>query len=315
MNIRFWGVRGSLGTPLTNAELSNKLKETLQAWIHSGNLKEEEIEPFLATLPPFLRLTAGGDTTCVEVEVGGKNIILDAGTGIRPLGLNLMGRMKGKKIEAHIFISHTHWDHICGFPFFIPAFIPGNKIQIYGVHPNLEKRFTHQQDFIYFPVPLKAMSAEIGFTQLEYEDSFQIGEVKVSVFPLNHPGGSYSYRIEYDNKILVFATDSEYKDPSFDSMTPFMEFYKNADVLIFDAQYSLVENIEKEDWGHSNAYIGIDIALAANVKKIIFTHHEPTNTDKKLWDILSKAQEFLEAYQAQDDLKLELAYQGLTITI
>jgi phosphoribosyl 1,2-cyclic phosphodiesterase len=214
-------------------------------------------------------------------------------------------------------ISHTHWDHICGLPFFIPAFLPASQITIYGSHPDLEKRIRHQQDYEFFPVPL---SPDVRFVQLEREEgvstaTFTIGAVSVETLPLNHPGGCYGYRVTHDGRTVVFATDSEYKDPSSEALKPYVAFFRNADAVIFDAQYSMEENVEKEDWGHSNMFTGIDMALEAGVQKLFFTHHEPENGDRRLWDNLAQARRYLDLQGMETGLQLELAVEGPYIEI
>jgi len=312
MNIRFWGVRGSLATPLTNAGLISKIKTVLKTAVKEGLNDEEEIPHFIRRLPRDILLTAGGNTTCVEVQAGGKEFILDGGTGIRPLGLNLLKEAAGKPLEIHLFMSHTHWDHICGIPFFVPGFNPNNKIIVYGPHDDLEDRIRNQQKFEYFPVPLPPA---FQFVHINEDDQFKIGDVEIKTAPLNHPGGSYGYRITYQGKSVVYATDSEYKEVSADALKPFTDFFHGADALIYDAQYTMVENIEKENWGHSNIFTGIDLALEADVKRLIFTHHEPTYDDKKLWGFLQKGREYLEINRSGKNLKVYLAFEGAYLNL
>ena len=137
----------------------------------------------------------------------------------------------------------------------------------------------------------------------------------VETIPLNHPGGCYGYRVTHGGKTVVFATDSEYKDPSSETLKPYVDFFKNADAVIFDAQYSMEENVEKEDWGHSNMFTGIDMAVEAGVKKLFFTHHDPENGDRGLWDNLEQARKYLAVQGADSDLTPELAVEGPYIEI
>lgn len=319
MKIRFWGVRGSLATPLSNASLKEKITASLSLAVEAGLSEKKAVSGFYKTLPEHIRMTAGGNTTCVEIMAGDTCLIMDAGTGIRPLGIELMQRAGGNPVTAHILISHTHWDHICGLPFFIPAFVPTNCITVYGSHPDLEKRLRHQQAYEFFPVPL-APAPAIRFVQLERQEglstaAFEIGPVAVKTIPLNHPGGCYGYRVTQGGKSVVFATDSEYKDPSTEALKPYVDFFKDADAVIFDAQYSMEENVEKEDWGHSNMFTGIDIALEAGVKKLLFTHHDPENRDRRLWDKLEQAKRYLAVQGAESGLQIELAVEGPYIDI
>jgi phosphoribosyl 1,2-cyclic phosphodiesterase len=284
--------------------------EILHYAVKEGLNDENNIPAFVESLPWRLAKTAGGDSTCVEIMAGDNLLIFDAGTGIRPLGLSLMGRSKGAPIKASVLLSHTHWDHICGLPFFIPGYIPSNEITIFGVHDNLEQRIKGQQVPSYFPVPL---GLGYKFRQLSTGEKFAIGDVQVETLPLKHPGDSYGYRVTYDGKTAVFATDAEYKDLGSSAQKPFIDFFRGADVLIFDSQYTMVENVEKENWGHSNTMTGIDMAVEAGVKQLVFTHHEPAYNDAKLWDILEKAKEYLEI--SGGGVELTLAYEGLQIKI
>ncbi|HOO55998.1 MAG TPA: MBL fold metallo-hydrolase [bacterium] len=176
MYVKFWGVRGSIPTP--------------------G--------------PKTVRV--GGNTACVEIQPGGGQLfIIDAGTGIRELGLNMMGRGNIGKVNAHIFMTHTHWDHIHGFPFFVPAFIPGNKFVIHGpVHHNesLQQIISGQMEYSYFPVPLDHMAASIDFVELK-ESSFEIDGVHITAQYLNHPILVLGYRFEYNGKVVVTEFDTE----------------------------------------------------------------------------------------------------------
>ena len=317
MKIRFWGVRGSLATPSSNADLKEKITAALELGIQAGLSDTEDVANFFETLPPHIRQTAGGNTTCVEIMADDTCLIMDAGTGLRSLGIDLMQRAGKKPVEAHILISHTHWDHICGIPFFIPAFIPSNNITVYGSHPELEDRVRHQQAYEFFPVPL---APAFRFVQLGRDKGvstagFTIGRVSIETIPLSHPGGCYGYRVSHAGKTVVFATDSEYKDPSSEALQPYVEFFKDADAVIFDAQYSMEENVEKEDWGHSNMFTGIDMALEAGVKRLFFTHHDPVNGDVRLWDNLEQAKKYLAIQGASNKLRIELAVEGSYVEI
>jgi phosphoribosyl 1,2-cyclic phosphodiesterase len=317
MNIHFWGVRGSLATPLTNKELEAKIEAAVKLGIKSGISEENQVTDFVESLPWHIRKTMGGDTTCVEIIAGDKLLIMDAGTGIRPLGLNLMQRYYKNTIEAHILLSHTHWDHICGIPFFVPAYIPTNTVMVYGSHPNLEERIRNQQDFKYFPAALAPAFRIVQLSTNEPfgKEKFKIGAVDIETIPLHHPGGSFGYKISRKGKTVVFATDAEYKELSIDALQIYVDFFNNADLVIFDAQYTFFENFEKEDWGHSNVFTGIDIALKAGVKKLVFTHHEPTDNDMQLLENLQKAREYLETVKFNSDLQLDIAFEGLSIKL
>jgi len=312
MHVFFWGVRGSIAAPLTNHELERKVEEAVRLGVQAGLQHDCEVSDFVRNLPWHVWQTAGGNTSCVEVHAGDELLILDAGTGIRPLGIKLIQKAAGNPINASILLSHTHWDHICGIPFFVPAFNPKNTLTVYGPHPKLEERLSYQQDFRFFPVPL---ASTFRFVQLAEEDHFNIGDVEIEAMPLKHPGESFGYRITHNNKTLVYATDSEYKELSTEALKPIVDFLRGADLLIYDAQYTMVENVEKVDWGHSNMFTGIDMALEAGVKKLVFTHHDPGYDDKRLWELFQKAKEYEEMTAGREDFEIYLAVEELSFSL
>ena len=210
-------------------------------------------EAFVDSLPAHLNSCYGGNSSCVHLQVGGHHVIFDGGSGLRVLGNHLLGQEFGKgKGEAHLFLSHTHWDHIMGIPFFVPFYREGNKINIYGSHPRLKERLIGQQSFDYFPVPFDAYLADIDIVSLEGQKECVLGDVRITWHEMNHPGQCFSYRVEYKGKSFIYATDSEYKDFGDKSLKPTIEFFRDADLLVFDSQYTFIEGVEKEDWGHSS---------------------------------------------------------------
>jgi len=172
-------------------------------------------------------------------------------------------------------MSHTHWDHICAFPFFTPVYIPGSSITIYGCHDELEARFRNQNHPYNFPVLFENMAADLTFVQLETDTAIDINGFQVTPHALHHPGDSYAYKLERDGKTFVYATDVSYNDLTPEAMGEFVDFYRGADALVFDAHFDdLIESFEKSDWGHSSSFIGVDIALNAEVRRLILFHHD-----------------------------------------
>ena len=182
-------------------------------------------------------------------------------------------------------MSHTHWDHICAFPFFTPVYIPGSSITIYGCHDELEARFRNQNHPYNFPVLFENMAADLTFVQLETDTAIDINGFQGTPHALHHPGDSYAYKLERDGKTFVYATDGSYNDLTPEAMGEFVDFYRGADALVFDAHFDdLIESFEKSDWGHSSSFIGVDIALNAEVRRLILFHHDHLSDDSHLID-------------------------------
>ncbi|MBW1771147.1 MAG: MBL fold metallo-hydrolase [Deltaproteobacteria bacterium] len=316
MIARFWGVRGSVATPLGVPQVKEKILWALKGTSNGDIADERAMEHYVERLPRHIKGTYGGNTPCVELHSDDTTIILDAGTGIRVLGLHLMdGRFGQGDGTAHLFLSHTHWDHIQGFPFFLPAYVPGNRIVVYSPHPNVEERFSMQQGPSYFPVPLKTMNAEIEFVHLSQGQSVTIGNVDVANIKLNHPGESFGYCVKEQGASFVYATDTAFANISGSDMEEYMAFFSQAKVLVFDSQYTLKDAAEKEDWGHSSSLIGVDIARDAGVETLVLFHHEPTHDDDTLWDILQRTRAYAELKGVDRACKVIMAYEGLELVV
>jgi phosphoribosyl 1,2-cyclic phosphodiesterase len=307
MKVRFWGVRGSIPTPGS---------ETVQY---------------------------GGNTTCIEVRPeDGRIIIIGAGSGIRSLGNQLVRQeMKKGPLNVNLFISHTHWDHIMGFPFFTPIFIPGNKIKVHGPvnigDESLEKIFALQMSYNYFPLRADELAADISY-QLLREGSFQLFEdVKVTTKILNHPIIDLGYKIEADGAVLVTLYDHEPfrnlfdgnpDDEDFDEVAKIegekaakenneriMQFMKGADLLIHDAQYTRSEYLaSKVGWGHSPMEHALLSSYRAGVKRLALFHHEPTRSDGE-FDILERALKRRVSKVTKHPMELFFAREGLEIQL
>lgn len=312
--VTFYGVRGSLPSPMVGKDVREKILKVLEE-AKPKNLKDKTSrEAFVDALPDHLKSCYGGNSSCVHLQVGGHHLIFDGGSGLRVLGNHLMEQEFGKgEGEAHLFLTHTHWDHIMGIPFFVPFYVAGNRINIYGSHPRLEERLIGQQNFDYFPVPFDAYTADIDIMPLQDKNELMLGDVRITWHEMNHPGQCFSYRVEYQGKSFIYATDSEYKDLGDGGLKPTIEFFKGADLLVFDSQYTFIEGVEKKDWGHSSTFIGVDIALEAKIKKIAFYHHEPTYSDFKLLNIFEQTQKYLGAIGRDSPLEMVLSQEGMTL--
>ena len=320
MKIKIWGARGSIPAPLTPEAVRDKIFQAIMGLGREIDPTDPQaVRAYIASLDPLLSGTAGGNTPCVEVQYDDNIIIIDAGSGIRELGQALMqgpcGRGQGK---LHLFFSHAHWDHIHGFPFFRPAFVPGNRIFIYHAHAYDWEQdvLGEQQRPINFPIPLSYMQAAFEFVRLPADQTHRIGRLKINHQKMSHPGDAYAFRFETGHSTFVYASDAEYQDFDEVSLRPYLDFFKEADVLIFDAHLSTKETFnDKVDWGHSSALIGADLAQRAGVKKLVLFHHDPIATDADLRRVQAETVE----YQAQDTryrpCEVMIAYEGLTFEL
>jgi phosphoribosyl 1,2-cyclic phosphodiesterase len=272
--IKFWGVRGSIPCPGS---------ETLEY---------------------------GGNTTCIEMRVGGERLIFDAGTGLRLLGDSLRGKLE---ISAHLFFTHTHWDHIQGFPFFTPAFQGGNFFKIYGVPTpdgtTIQQRLHEQMLHPNFPVPLQIMQGILAFYDLEAGEKITINDIQLATRPLNHPGEAIGYRVSWRGMTVAFITDTEHFADHLDENV--LALAQGADVLIIDATYTDEEyhdrHLSKVGWGHSTWQEAVKVANAAQVRQLILFHHDPSHNDHFLNEIAQLAQaQFSPTAIAKERMEIQL---------
>ncbi len=249
----------------------------------------------------------GGNTSCLEVRCGKEIIIFDAGTGIRNLGTKLLKEMP---FHATILLSHAHWDHIQGFPFFLPAYMPGNTFDFYGEEQlEVEEVLKRQMISPTFPITLDEMESEFSFYDLKVRGEIKIGEAQIVYDRLNHPGNVTTFRVNYKGKSMVYATDTEH----FSCLDPtLLKLAHKTDILIYDAQYTDDEYSGKDGmprtaWGHSTWNKAVEMAQAAKVKTLILWHHDPYHEDTKIDSIEKQAQkEFKESYAAYEGMEIDL---------
>jgi phosphoribosyl 1,2-cyclic phosphodiesterase len=316
MKVKFWGCRGSLPASYPGTSTRYKIKQILARAVDEGLKKETQIESFIEELPFHLKSGFGTNTPCVQIEGGDEVIICDAGSGLRDLGKMLVAQMPNMPKVINIIMSHLHWDHIQGFPFFIPAYIQGVTINIWGCHTTIEKTFIQQQEPPTFPVSLRDMGSQVNFFTLNPSEEYTIAGVKISIIKQPHPGVSYGYRFEKNGKIAVYSTDAEHTVASEAKDYPFIEFIKNADLLIFDGQFSLADHLyTKQNWGHSSNLVGIELAVRANVKKLCIFHSEHTFGDEELHKFLNDSKRYLDIYDSDSLLDIMIAYDGLTLDL
>lgn len=250
VRLRFWGVRGSTPTP--------------------------QVE----------NLTFGGNTSCVEIRTAANEcVILDAGSGIRNLGACLMKEANGNPIDVKLFLTHFHWDHIQGLPFFAPIYGPKNRVAFYsGVSGRpLQETLEGQMAKPYFPVDFDQVAARREFNIIEPDGHVDAGAMKVIPFPLNHPQNATGYRVEVGGAVIVYATDYEHGHPRLDQVL--RQYANGADILICDAQYSPKEYAAHKGWGHSTWQNAVHIAKECRVHQLFLFHHDPTHDDQMMMRI------------------------------
>lgn len=272
--VKFWGVRGTIPTPGRHT------------------------------------VRYGGNTSCVEMRLGKKLLIFDGGTGLRVLGMELLKEMP---LDAYMFFSHTHWDHIQGFPFFVPGFIPINRFHIYGaIAPDgstIKQRLADQMVHPNFPVPMHVMQSEMKFYDIVPGDIVPLEDIKIETAPLNYPNGAIGYRVTWRGHTVVYCSDTEHFPDRFDENV--LHLARNADILIYDATYTNEEYYHpqspKVGWGHSTWQVGVEVAKEAGVKKIVMYQHDPSHDDDFLDRMEASVQAvFPEGIVAREGMQLKI---------
>lgn len=314
MKVHFWGVRGSIPTPILPEQIQAKITAVVERITPKDIESEDAKTRFLASLPPWIFGTLGGNTACVEfVSDNGTQFILDCGSGIREFALH------GNQPADHhynILMSHFHWDHIQGMPFFGPVFHPQTKIDFYSTFPAAERIMEAQNACPYFPINASWKNIKNRFTFHLVEEGvpFFINGVKITTKKMKHPGNSYSYSFEENGKKFIYATDVELGPNDFDKSNTKNEFFANADMLIMDCQYTGEEALTKENWGHTIFCYAVDFANTWHIKKLYFFHHEPTYSDKKIHSMV-KAARWYEEYTQNSTVQIEVAVEGQEVDI
>jgi phosphoribosyl 1,2-cyclic phosphodiesterase len=316
--LRFWGTRGSLPVALTASAVREKLVLALRGAAGRAFATDADLIAYVDGLGLHLSGTYGGHSSCVEIETGrGEYVLCDLGTGARAFSQHTLARHGAASPQTyHIFMSHVHWDHIMGMPFFAPAYIPGNRITIYGGHAELEIAFRRQQAEPSFPVDFSNLKASIEFVRLDTGRTYDIAGMTVRLLRQHHGGGSYGYRFEGDGRTVVYSTDSEHKLEDAAETARFVEFFRAADIVIFDAMYSLADAVSiKADWGHSSNIVGVELCQMALARHLCMFHHEPAMGDEAIARVLAETRRFEEITRSGSPLQVSAAYDGMEIDL
>jgi phosphoribosyl 1,2-cyclic phosphodiesterase len=255
----------------------------------------------------------GGNTSCVEVRSGDDIIILDAGTGLRMLGAALLEEFDNQPLNLTLLVTHTHWDHIQGLPFFAPIYNPRCRLRILGApgaRESLVSALTGQMESTYFPVPFAKVPGNIEIEEVK-DFNFNIGLVQVRAQRSNHPGLCFGYRLLSPDSLIVFFPDSEPR--AGDGDREMVEFIRDADVLILDAQYDVAEYKTHVGWGHGRLDYTVELALKAGVRHLCLFHHDPDHDDKKLDGFVKHARRMVA--KAKSKMKVDAAREGMTIEL
>jgi phosphoribosyl 1,2-cyclic phosphodiesterase len=344
--ITYWGTTGTLTTPLTPAEVTDKLVRAIERLVEQGRLLDLRPGPGLHRairrhvdegLPFDLRSTFGGNTTCVEVQAPDKLLILDCGSGLRDLGVAIGQRWNAPDYtgsrSAHVLITHAHMDHTYATPYVGPYFDPRNHFTLYGsrsVLDSLEAVLSPKSPLshTYFPPTFDLMKAVKDFRELQAQDHFEIGSTRITTYALNHPGGCLAYRLENAGRVFVFATDHEHQEVPDPGLA---EFARGADVLYTEGQYLASEYegrqaipgdppLSRKGWGHSPVEACVATAVAAGVRHLHLGHREPRRNDAQLVDIERYAQQMMRdelrrAGRGPDECRVVIPYEGLTVRL
>ena len=318
LRVRFWGTRGSIPVSMTSAEIRRKLIATLVRAAGRALDTPEKAASFLEREVDFaVSHTFGGNSSCVQIVTGSTDYVLcDLGSGARVFGNDLLAARGSRDHTIHVFMSHVHWDHIMGFPFFLPIYTPTNHIRIYGCHAELEDAFRRQHAAPFFPVDFAGLSARIEFVRLEPGREYEVAGLSVKAKLQHHSGDSYGYRFQRAGRVVVYSTDAEHKQDDLAEVQGFVEFFRDADLVIFDSQYSLAEATSiKEDWGHSSNIVGLELCQRAHAKRLCLYHHEPLSDDHKIAALLAETRRLEEITRGDRRVEILAAYDGMEIAL
>jgi len=324
LNLKFWGVRGSLPSTIVPSDWRLHIEGLMRGFFSSGLREASQITKYLDGISLPLVGGYGAATTCVEVSSPRSSVIIDGGSGIRSLSDSVMSGTKGRgKGHFHIYMTHFHLDHIMGLPFFSPHFVPGNTIHYYAVHSELEKMIRLIFSKPLFPVVFESLPAKVVFHTLEPRQPFQIDDMTLTPYKLDHPDPCWGVKIQCGQKTYAHCVDTEGTRVSREELAEDLGLYQGVDLMYFDAQYTFPELAEKANWGHSASQVGMEIAFRENIKKILFAHHDPGANIQQITDLKRQTKEYYDfkmekasaTGEALPKVDWDFVYEGLEVAL
>lgn len=322
MYIKCWGTRGSLPVPTSHGRFLTLLEDLVVQCRQQGMTRLDEFLDAAKVGRLRQPIVYGGNTTCTEVGLGSDHVYVDMGSGFREAGTAAM--QQGTK-EFHIFVTHMHWDHIMGMPYFTPIHVSGHKLHVHHVHRNAPDFIKINFNGVNFPLSWGQFNGAVEFHQLKLYEPTVVGSMTITPFVLDHPGGSFGYRFDGGGKSVAIGVDGEYKRFTAEELGRDLAFYQNLDLLLFDAQYEMSELASRFDWGHCSPNIGVDLALREGIKHLVLTHHDPWATEDKLRRMFANTVKYLHSQldnhravwekMQPTGPKLQMAFDGLTLEV
>ncbi len=294
--LRVWGVRGAVPSPLTPLVLQERIFARFNEFFEMGFISASHVKEFVTALPDYKLSGFGGNTSCYEVYTKESRIIIDAGTGLRELGLGINhDRSPKRKRECHIFLTHFHWDHIMGIPFFAPILNQEFQIHFYAVQPELEQVVRSLFRRPLFAIPFEELPSQISFHVLRPREKFLLGDFEITPYMLDHTDPCWGFRVEYQGRVYSHCVDTECFRVSRKDLGEDLALYSNVDLMVFDSQYSIGHLLQKSPSGHSSATIGLDLAIREGIKRVLFTHYNPNDSDFQIHRYREQTREYYEA--------------------